>query len=461
MTLDANKTIIDHILLYLNQNQMNISSFAAQSGINSGTLSRYLQGQQAISVSNLDKITNAMGLKEGSLFPLYLNEFLVFSTPNWRRFSPFITRCAELGKFQLIADTVNLMMDHPTYLVNLFEHAERLYQDNYKEAALILYKSIAENEKNQHAERLGLCQYRIFQCSLNSDQEQNLVCCIQFEAFIERVPESVQLDALKDLADSFISLRKWSKAKQYATEMGRIARMRYANKHAKNRPNKIPPTYTTRPLFGYILYSDLLLSSIAANCEEYDEALVYLANYEDHSWIKETDSASEQVKKKFLDWALGNRYLYEFMSGNLNILEQYMVYITSRKGETLKALFKIMQFANRHQYDLDQYLIEFESLIEKHMKHGGMAGTYNKNIIDDQFCDFLADMGRYYLRKEHYSKGIKYIIDSLELSYSINNKAYVVKCTTILDHFRSKLNATDLLRFSEIQERYKNNFSML
>ncbi|WP_235439732.1 XRE family transcriptional regulator [Paenibacillus sp. DMB20] len=439
--------ISTELLRYIKKEALSISSFANKSGINSGTLSRFINRQQPLSLSNLDVITRAMNLEEGYFYSLYVNE----SSPNWRRLGPFIMRCAELGKLDCIVQAIDMMMDNPAYSPLLFDSAEELYHKGNKEAALIIYKKVAEGEKYQHSERLSLCHYRIFTCSLNSDQENNLDCAIQFESYIQRVPEAVQLDALKDLTNTLLSLRKWNKAKTYAQEMGRIARMLYAQKHDQNRSNR-KHTQPAKPLFGYILYSDLLLGSIAADNDDYDQAQYYLSRYEDQSWIIETDERAEETKAQFRDWAKGNRLLYQLMKGNTDVLEPYVEYISSRENEILRALFKIIQAAKIHHFEIDTYLERFEGLIREHLHRGGTVGSYPGHLIDDRFANFLTDIGEYYLRRNNILKGIQYILDGLEVSYRINSSANIVRCCTTIEHFRHKFSHSVLQKYAAIMK---------
>ncbi|KOP64863.1 DNA-binding protein [Bacillus sp. FJAT-18019] len=447
----TDRTISTELLRYLEKEKLSISSFANISGINSGTLSRFINGNQPLSVSSLDIITKAMNLEEGFFYPLYINEE---STPNWRRLGPFIRRCAELGKLHCIDQAVGLIIENPTYSSLLFDSAEALFHKGNLEAALIIYKKIAESEKYQHAERLALCQYRIFTCSLNSDQEHNLNCTIQFETYVKRLPEGVQLDAITNLTDALLSLRKWNRAKYYAEEMGRISRMLYAQKHNKKKPHR-KPIEPTRALFGYILYSDLLLGSIAAENDDYDQALYYLSCYEDQSWIVESDESSERAKERFRVWARCNRYLYELMKGNIDLLEPYIEYISTRENEILRALFSIIQAANMYHFEIDEYLEKFEYMIKDYLKQREPVGTYKKKVIDDRFAKFLTDVGMYYIRKGNIQKGSKYILDSLEFSYTINFEINIVRCCTTIEHIQSMLNHDDLQRYAAIRNQLK------
>ncbi|WP_339292462.1 helix-turn-helix transcriptional regulator [Paenibacillus sp. FSL W8-0187] len=455
--IPTDTTISTELLRYLKKENLSISSFANKSRINSGTLSRFIKGQQPLSVSNLDLITEAMNLEEGYFYSLYANECIIQSSPNWRRLGPFIMRCAELDKLKCLDHVIGMMMDNLTYSSLLFDSAEALYHKGNLEAALIIYTKVAESEKHQHAERLALCQYRIFTCSLNSNQENNLNCTIQFETYVKRLPEGVQLDALKDLANTLVSLRQWNKAKYHTQEMGRISRVLYAQKHNQTRPSR-KHTQPAKPLFGYILYSDLLLGSIAADNDDYDQALYYLSCYEDQSWIIESDETAERTKEQFQEWARGNRYLYELMKGNIEVLEPYIEYISSRENEVLRALFKVIQAANMYHFEIEKILERFESLITDHLQRGGSIGSYSEHIIDDRFANFLTDLGMYYIRKENIQKGSKYILGSLDLSYKINNVTNIVRCCSTIEHIRHKLSHSDLQNYAAIMKEvyYRN-----
>ena len=66
-------------------------------------------------------------------------------------------------------------------------------------AAAILYKGVCEAEKYQHSERLAMCQYRLFIIDLGEDLEENFRAATQFEIYVNRLDETNQLEALKQL----------------------------------------------------------------------------------------------------------------------------------------------------------------------------------------------------------------------------------------------------------------------
>lgn len=110
---------------------------------------------------------------------------------------------------------------------SLFEVAENVYKEGYNEAAAYLYKKVAESEKQQHSERLAICQYRLFQINIGQDRAVNLQAAIEFAPFVDRLDEIEQLDALKDLANIHRSLNHWDIVYELAQEMGRRATIQY------------------------------------------------------------------------------------------------------------------------------------------------------------------------------------------------------------------------------------------
>ncbi|WP_366347040.1 helix-turn-helix transcriptional regulator [Paenibacillus amylolyticus] len=138
-----------------------LQQFSEIADINVGTLSAIIKGTRLISMNQLDQITSAMGLERGYFYDMYGVECFIESAPHWRRLEPFLYRCAELGKLDIIQQVITHVTDDQSYFDELFDVAESLFNKSMNEAALILYECVADSEKYQHSERLALCQYRI------------------------------------------------------------------------------------------------------------------------------------------------------------------------------------------------------------------------------------------------------------------------------------------------------------
>jgi transcriptional regulator with XRE-family HTH domain len=444
-------TIRSELEDYLRGNTITINQFSEISGINSGTISNILNGNRPISMLQLDRITTGMGLTEGYFYELYVEECFNLSTLNWRRLSPLLYRCADLNRLDCIKQVVGGMMDKLTYAPALFDVAEDLYGQGKNSAAALIYEGVAESEKYQHSERLALCQYRLFKIALDSDQEVNYRAAVQFESYVDRLDEIDQLDALKDLANTYSSLRHWDKVDHLSKEMGRKASIQYKFRYEKSRKtegHKEP----TLPLFAYIMYSYVLCGAVCIECRKYEEALHYISLYSDMSWVCEKSKKALEIMDKFKVWAEANTYLYKILKGDLYVISDYITYIEKYKDETLPALFMIIQAANKYRFDIDEILIQFESEILSYRERNWKIETYNQRVIEDRYVLFMYELAAYYIEKKEYKKSIKYLLDSLDLSVKINSENCIIKCVILFEQVRHVVGV-------EIEDLYKTLMS--
>jgi len=358
-----------YIEKHLREKEYKLQQFADLSGINVGTLSAILKGNRTMSMNQLDQITSAMGVEKGYFYERYGVECFIDSAPHWRRLEPILYGCAELNKLDCIEKVVIQVTDDRSYISELFEMAEDLYNKGMKQAALILYECVAECEKYQHSERLAMCQYRTFLINMGLDQKANRRSVSQFEPFVERLDQDYQLDAIKDLANAYWGLHEWDRVKDLSHELER--RVDLAMKQTKKRISK-----AQYPFFIYKAYSNLLIANYYDYAKNYREALRYTDLYEKIIDNGANDYEEYTIIHKFREWAKVNKYLYQIMMGRKELLPKYIKYIEKSEEEILPAMVKVLQSANRYQYDIDDLLIKF------------------KRHIDTQFND-LHSKGRY------------------------------------------------------------------
>ncbi len=444
--MQLKKTIQAKLDAYLKIEGITINQFAGISGVNSGTLSSIINGNRPVAVKQLDRITAGMGLPEGELYELYIDEYVVRSTPDWRRLGPFLQRCAELDKLECIRQVVRTIMDNISYAQAVFEMGEEWFAQGKRQAAALLYEGVAESEKYQHSERLALCQYRLFKIALGKDQEANLRAAMHFEYFVERLDEVDQLNALKDLANIYASLHRWNNVDVIAEAMGRKASIQYQNRYHKVSRRAVSKE-TDRPLCFYILYSHLLRSAVCAEHGEYGQALQYVSRYSDFSWVQERTEEARLITEQFMEWAGANTYLYRLMSGETAVLADYVEFISTREGEIIPALTKIIQAANRFGLNVDPIIERFESRVGFKEQRTRM-GKRNVQVTEDQSAVLLYELSVYYLKTQRVHRGLVYLFQNLDLSVRMNSDSGIVGCVALFEQYRHLSSVED-------QERYK------
>ncbi|WP_084011691.1 transcriptional regulator [Paenibacillus kribbensis] len=451
-------TILAEMTKYMNENSLNITELARVSKMNPGTISGLVNGNRKFSVYQLDQITEAMGHPIGYYYERYTSEYLADSTPNWRRMSPFLENCAKLNKLDCIQKVVDLLLDKLGYATPLFELAEQFFEGGLYEAAAILYENVALTENKQHSERLAICQYRLFQSRQGDDQVKSYEAAVQFETYVYRLEESYQLEALKDLVNTYRTLRKWEKVHRFAKTLGNLAeaQMNPERKH-QNVEEDTLKNQSSPPTFAYWAYSHLLQAEVCYVKKDYEQALKHNYAYSDLNWVKETDESSLKWKHNYETWAKANIYVNKLMSGQASVLPDYVAYFSSRKDEILTALDNIIDAANQYNINVDDILMQFEPEILSLLEEQKGGGVYNQQFITERFTHFTKQLAIYFLRKEMYSKGFTFLLKCLEKSTEINNKSYILENMRLFESFRENTSfETKAARWTDM----KNNLAL-
>ena len=139
--------------------------------------------------------------------------------------------------------------------------------------------------------------------------------------------EERQLDAIKDLANTYLALRYWDKVFDLAEELDQ---KRKFCSHIQ-RKNRKSDRLTSYPLFVYIAYSNLLKSSACERQGRYEEALIYTEIYAKLANISEPDEEDQIYIDKFAGWTEANTYLYKLMMGDHSVLPAYVEFIEKMK----------------------------------------------------------------------------------------------------------------------------------
>lgn len=423
-------TIRTYLQQFIDENEISINKFSDISGINAGTICNILSGNRPIAVQQLDRITAGMDLEEGHYYDLYIQECFDQESPDWRRLGPLLRRCAELNRLEDVELILRYTLDNLNYIPLLFDLAEQFFEEGKKEAAILLYENIAESERTQHSERLALCQYRLFLLRLNDDQENNLLVATYFEPFVERLDEDYQLDAIHKLLNINISLKKWNKVEEFSRKLLNKAKKQY-DLFGRNNLTRV----TSKPLIFYILYAYLEFGEVSYHLKKYSEALKHVDMYANTSWIDNPDSEEKLIIEQFNSWAVANRYVYQLMAGQIEVLPEYIDYISVRENEISMGVYIVTNVANRYNLNIDNILERFANHLELKRRETSF-GMINEQVTFNHHTDFTRQLAIYYLRRNDIEKGLNFLLNSLALAIKINNEMNIIQCMGLYEQHR-------------------------
>lgn len=422
---------------FIKRHETTIQAFSQISGVNGGTLSAILSGSRPIAVSQLDRITAAMGLPEGEYYDLYAYEYITGLAPHWRRLRPFLLRCAELGKEGVIDRVISNLVDNLDHIPEIFDTAEILFERGHYRASAILYECVTECEKYCHSERLAISQFRLFEIG-RKEKPALTDPLIQFLPYRNRLPEAYALDGLLLLAEAFYEFGRWKDVITYARELFALVDAIYQAKYDVLQLD----SYTMKhPLVYYYGQACLLESASYEQLMEYDKALERIDGYENLEWCTKMDAAGHQAVHDFRRYAQVNRLKIEVKKGNRTVIKEYAALLKEHPQEALEGLITLLTSALHYQYSIDDVLQQFQDVIN-HLKSSPYTcdtrshGAYTPNRCPLFFYSFAV----YCFQKERNSQGIDNIVHGLEASLLLRDKEMMIQCMALFELYRQYAN---------------------
>lgn len=433
--------------------------FSKLTKINVGTLSALVNGNRSLAMGQLDKITAGMGLPPDAFYDAYIEDFFLYSPPNWRRLKPFLYRCAELNRIDCIERVIGLTMDTLAYIPQLFETAEDFFRLDYYDASRILYKVIAECEKYQRSERLALCQYRLFLLSIGEDYTENVRAAAIFENYIDNLSEEIELDAIKDLATTYLKLQDWNRLNPLAEKLTIKAQAYYQYKHHSSKKNAFV-LKIKQPLFSYILEGYYLRAKICGHQQRYEMALHYTTLYGNLECVEDHSEEAEAWITYYKERATIDTLQYKLMMGKIEVLPTYLDYISNKEAEILPGLVIMVQAATQYSFELEPILHRFQSylldldveqLIQMKNTPGNQPVQHiSQASLDDAYTSFFIGLARFYIEKGSDVEGIKCMLDALTLAIRFSQAEEIIKCVTFFEKHRHLTSQSEKNRYHHL-----------
>lgn len=436
--LNPTTTICDELEDFMRREAMTLHLFAEKSGVNAGTLSGILNGNRPIAIGQLDRITHAMSLPEGSLYEMFVDECFISSTPHWRRLRPFLLRCAELKKLDCIREVLSRLLEDLKQVTGIFETAELMFEQGWYEAATIMYECVIESERSSHSERLAMSYYRLFKVH-QEEGYKNFKAAVQFIPYRHRLPEAYSLDGLVMLTDLYSVKDMWEEVEIYADELCRLAEALYTNQCWRD-----PDFKPKRPLVYYFGKGNLYKAASYENRRMFAESRKWIAKYEDLSWFDGLDEAGFAEVEMYKMFAKGNLLCIDIKEGNQAKIPEYISFLEENPSEILEGLITLIESANRYKFFVDEHLERFTDDInqfKKMDKNGWGFQKDNKVQYNDPYHTFRCSLffqkySIYCFRKGNLTEGLRNTLRCIKFSIRVSSKNNIVNSMALFEFYR-------------------------
>lgn len=433
-----------------------LQQFSELSGVNVGTLSGILNGNRPIALGQLDRITMAMGLSEGYFYDLYVDECFIPTAPHWRRLRPFLLRCAEIDRLDCIEQVLGRLLEDLKQVGGIFETAELMLEQGWKEAAAVLYEVVIESERSNHSERLAMSYYRLFQI-YQSDRLKGFKAALQFLPYCYRLPEALTLDGLLMLTEVYAVRFNWAEVENYADELSQFTWKLYERKIWKDQDFK-----PIRPLVFYYGTAYLYKSGTYELRGMFEESRKWIAKYADLSWFEGMDEAGLEEVRQLQMFAEANYLCVDIKCGQSSKIPEYVTFLEAHPDEVVEGLITLIESANRHQFFIDDVLTKFSNEIEQYRITGKDNFFTRRAIGEDgtkvppyffRYSVFFQNFALYNFRKDLYEEGLKYILYSMNMSMKLSSKDIMVNSMALFEMYRRYASETQCNEYYELCRR--------
>lgn len=186
----------------------------------------------------------------------------------------------------------------------------------------------------------------------------------------------------------------------------------------------------------------------------YEEALGYIASYEDLSWFDDLDEMGWMEVYKFKRFATANRYNLTILMGNFECLPAYFDFVDQYPEEWLPSLLTIMNAINRYNHEADAVFAHFKDQINELLVSDSWLGhSYYHDVFQcDRYSQLCFQLARYCYGHDEYPTGMDWLLKALSLSITSNNKHLIINCAAYFEQYRNQASTEQRARYEHLMK---------
>jgi len=321
-----------------------------RTGIPQPTLSACLRGERSFSLDNVDKISEALGLPIGSLYP-YIELELLDGRDQPGKMIRYIFRCFEIGLIDVGRKHLSFLETLDKYYYkDIFILGDKLNKLGYLYEASFLYTIIINKEKPSPI--LATAYFRLFVIRKEGSREDAYEYAIYLMKYLDLLPKSigVQLvgdsndlrkDAYHQLIAFFSERQNWNRVYELSQKLA----LQY-----KDEQDSLN--------YGRSL---ILMATASFYQQNYKHALEVIDEY----------ISIKDPNEEFLRWGITQKYLVRIELGEIKLIPEFINWLIERGVEFNECASIILKaFSRRQMFD------EMRDFFERYLE------TIYKNFED-------------------------------------------------------------------------------
>lgn len=385
----------------MQRDNCNKTELSKNSGIHISEISRILNHRQPLSLQNLDSITSAFGLPEGTFYQHYLEECLNEGNRiDKRRSIQFLYKCASGGFVKHCNDLITMMLEESSKTMRkknlqyIFSVAENLFHEGKGMLALPLYEVIIDSELDRFSENVAVSYFRKFYIVRLTNKGQHALTHLLDQ--LAYMPVDYRKEAYMWIMADYYRREEWGQVLNYAEKLKHLA--------------------PEGEFCGWaLMYKGFALARLGATLEE----------------VLELINKYAQINEFFADTAVGNRYVALLDFGRSEYADEYLSWLEVRDDLYVGMSIILETYVRNNRLDDAKKLIKrFKHVIED------MAVSKEPWLKEKKNLDFRYAYALFQCKCNHFENGLMELLEVAELSNRIGNMERFKKCLLAFWQYR-------------------------
>ncbi|WP_419885961.1 DNA-binding protein [Paenibacillus sp. B-A-8] len=258
----------------------------------------------------------------------------------------------------------------------------------------------------------------------------------------------INADSLVQMLKASFTLENWDGILQIADKLySEINHFYSINQRESTDGQKESDFGLKRSIVYYFGFSMCLKGIALEKMGRYDEARVCISKYEELGWINDMDAGGWAEVEYYSEIARANRYVIDLNEGNTEVLPDYLVFLRHNNEELLPGMTHILESAIKHEYNVDEVLIEFKEQIES------MEEYYETNRNIRYYLDFIYLKAKYYSLNGNIYDAINMLSYAMASSVKFKDDTGFRKSAALFEKLRNQTTPEQLDKYLGLMEQ--------
>ncbi|MEK5507105.1 DNA-binding protein [Paenibacillus sp. FSL P4-0113] len=256
--------------------------------------------------------------------------------------------------------------------------------------------------------------------------------------------KSLKPDIIVEMLEMAVAFENWKKVMETADILYQCVQRIYEERqYHKAMKLPIPHVNLERPLVYYFGLSHLMCGMAHQNQGTYEQARECIYKYAELEWMEDLREEDIQVVEEFRFLAKTNLYAVDILSGNTELVEEYVAFLQGNPEEILPGLNTILQAALIYHLDVGDILHTFAEQIDE-------FGSYEDAENVSYYYSYCYNLALYYRKYDRLQDAVGLTLQAMHLANQSGNDGHFKRCTALFESLREFATAKQIGEYRQI-----------